>query len=122
MQSSNTLPDVSPGGTLAIGERPEPAKRALVLAYLFPPHSDGGVPRTVKFVKYLRELGWNCTVIAPHWDVHQAQDFGFGTELPADTQIIRAGIGGADRWLWKVLHKVPKFWQIEPSVRGVFQY
>src|SRR5262249_55111663 len=41
---------------------------------------------------------------------------------PADTQIIRAGIGGADRWLWKVLHKVPKFWQIEPSVRGVFQY
>src|SRR5262245_924343 len=122
MPPLNTLSAVSPVDAPTVTERTAPARHALVLAYLFPPYSDGGVPRTVKFVRYLKEFGWNCTVIAPHWEVHQTQDFGFGTELPTDTEVIRAGKGGADSWLWKVLHKLPKFWQIEPAAQAALRY
>ena len=38
-------------------------RRVLVLAYYFPPMGLSGVQRTVKFVKYLPEFGWEPTVV-----------------------------------------------------------
>jgi glycosyltransferase involved in cell wall biosynthesis len=38
-------------------------KHALVLAYHFPPHGGGGVPRTLGFVKHLADYGWDATVV-----------------------------------------------------------
>ena len=38
-------------------------RRVLVLAYYFPPMGLSGVQRTVKFVKYLPEFGWQPTVL-----------------------------------------------------------
>lgn len=39
-------------------------RNVLVLAYYFPPMGISGVLRTVKFVKYLCDYGWNPTVLA----------------------------------------------------------
>lgn len=43
-------------------------KRVLVIAYYFPPMGFSGVQRTLKFVKYLPEYGWEPTVltVTPH--------------------------------------------------------
>ena len=38
-------------------------RNVLVLAYYFPPMGVSGVLRTVKFVKYLCDYGWNPTVL-----------------------------------------------------------
>ncbi|HTY09168.1 MAG TPA: glycosyltransferase family 4 protein, partial [Candidatus Edwardsbacteria bacterium] len=40
-------------------------KRLLVLAYYFPPLGMSGVQRTLKFVKYLPENGWQPVVVTP---------------------------------------------------------
>ena len=39
-------------------------RRALVIAYFFPPLGGAGVQRTLKFVKYLPEFGWRATVVS----------------------------------------------------------
>ncbi len=38
-------------------------KTVLMIAYYFPPIGEAGVPRTVKFVKYLHRLGWDVNVL-----------------------------------------------------------
>ncbi|MBM2816560.1 MAG: hypothetical protein HW421_3322 [Ignavibacteria bacterium] len=45
-----------------------PDKTALIIAYYFPPMGLSGVQRTLKFVKYLPEHGWNVVVLTatPH--------------------------------------------------------
>lgn len=39
--------------------------RVLFLAFYFPPVGGSGVQRTVKFIRYLEELGYDATVVAP---------------------------------------------------------
>jgi glycosyltransferase involved in cell wall biosynthesis len=41
-------------------------KNLLILSYYYPPLGLSGVQRTVKFVKYLPQFGWNPIVIAPY--------------------------------------------------------
>ncbi len=38
-------------------------KKVLVIAYIFPPLARAGVHRTVRFARYLPELGWDLTVL-----------------------------------------------------------
>lgn len=38
-------------------------KKVLIIAYIFPPIGGSGVQRTVKFVKYLPEFGWQPLVV-----------------------------------------------------------
>jgi glycosyltransferase involved in cell wall biosynthesis len=97
-------------------------RRVLILAYFFPPDSSGGVPRTVQFIKYLRRLGWDSTVIAPNWEGRPGDAQGFATSIPHETEIIRAGSGGDDSPLWKALHRLPLFWRVEDAAREAFQY
>ena len=47
--------NVMPDGT--------PIRRVLVVAYVFPPAGGAGVQRVTKFVKYLPEFGWDCSVL-----------------------------------------------------------
>ncbi len=43
-------------------------RKVLIIAYYFPPMALSGIQRTLKFVKYLPEFGWEPTVVtvAPH--------------------------------------------------------
>lgn len=56
-------------------------KNVLVIAYYFPPMSFSGVQRTLKFVKYLPDYGWQPTVLTIHPHAYFAFDEAFLGEL-----------------------------------------
>ncbi len=55
--------------------------RVLVIAYYFPPIGMSGVQRTLKFVKYLPDHGWEPTVLTITPTAYYALDFGMMREL-----------------------------------------
>lgn len=61
-------------------------KRVLIIAHWYYPIFHGGVPRVAKFCKYLRDFGWEPTLIAPDW-----QYFGkwARNDLPDFCEVIR---------------------------------
>lgn len=73
-------------------------RHVLVLAYFFPPLGGAGVQRTLKFVKYLSELGWRATVITTRSRSYNARDETLLGELPAGTRVIRAPDPPFARW------------------------
>jgi glycosyltransferase involved in cell wall biosynthesis len=95
-----------------------------MLSYFYPPDTSGGVPRTVKFIKYLERLGWRATVVAPDWPAARPTDAGdeFALSIPDGTEVIRAGTGNDDTGTWKALHRLPLFWRVEPTARDALQY
>ena len=100
-------------------------RRVLMLAYYFPPDASGGVPRTVKFIKYLERLNWKCTVIAPAWDsdTREGERGGFTASVPSDTEIVRVGIGGSDHGsAWNAMRRLPLLWRIEDSIRPLSEF
>lgn len=47
-------------------------RKALLISYRFPPQGGGGVQRTLKYTKYLRQFGWEPvvhTALNPYWPV-----------------------------------------------------
>ncbi|SHF90477.1 glycosyltransferase [Ornithinibacillus halophilus] len=66
-------------------------KKVLVLAYFFPPLGGSGVQRTLKFVKYLREFGWEPIVVTVDSLEYQGDliDNTLEEELPKDIEIVR---------------------------------
>src|SRR5262245_26111370 len=66
-----------------------PMKKALILAYRFPPQGGGGVQRTLKFVKYLPAEGWLPvvqTVSNPLWPI---EDRSLLAEVPPFVKVLR---------------------------------
>jgi len=55
--------------------------KVLVIAYYFPPMGLSGVQRTLKFVKYLRNYGWEPTVITTRNVAYFAHDESLQSEL-----------------------------------------
>jgi len=80
------------------------------------------VLRTTKFVKYLRDFGWQSTVIAPNWRVAPRGDVGFGEDIPPETEVVRAG--WAEDWprIWRLLDQVPYLWRWGRLMRAGLQY
>ena len=86
--------------------------RVLFLAYYFPPIGGGGVQRSLKFVRYLHELGYAATVVAgpaETCDRWTPVDETLTREIPAGTEVVRVPgsppapasgwHGRAERWL-----------------------
>jgi glycosyltransferase involved in cell wall biosynthesis len=86
-------------------------RRVLFLAYHFPPTGGAGVQRSVKFVRYLRELGWESVVVTgpgttgSRWT---PADETLAAEVPTSTTVLRIPSQPpkpsrmrrrADRWL-----------------------
>jgi glycosyltransferase involved in cell wall biosynthesis len=64
-------------------------KRVLFLAYLFPPIANSGTQRSLKFVKYLRDFGWDPIVVtAARCDGHPA-DPALLSEVPDGVRVVR---------------------------------
>ena len=64
-------------------------KKALIIAYRFPPQGGGGVQRTLKFVRYLSRFGWQPvvhTVSNPFWHL---QDESLLEDIPEDVRVYR---------------------------------
>ena len=65
-------------------------KRVLVLAYYFPPLGGGGVQRTLKFVKYLPDEGFDPIVVTTTVTGHRLKDAGLTAEVPPSAVVLRA--------------------------------
>ena len=81
-------------------------RRALVIAYYFPPLGGAGVQRTLKFVKYLPEFGWRATVVSTRSRAYGTADASLVDEIPAGTKVVRAPAVPAARWLAIALGKL----------------
>ena len=67
------------------------SKRLLVIAYYFPPLGGVGVQRTLKYVRYLPQSGWQPIVITPAKPAYTVRDAALLDELPPDLQVERTG-------------------------------
>jgi glycosyltransferase involved in cell wall biosynthesis len=80
-------------------------RRVLVLAYYFPPVGGAGVQRTLKFVKYLAELGWDATVISTRSRAYGARDESLVEEVPPNTRVVRTAALPLARYLGYALYR-----------------
>ncbi len=74
--------NVMPDGT--------PIRRVLVVAYVFPPAGGAGVQRVTKFVKYLPEFGWDCSVLTVANPSVPVFDETLAKEIPESTVVRQA--------------------------------
>ena len=64
-------------------------KKVLIIAYYFPPLGWSGVQRTLKFVKYLRNFGWEPVVVTVGKTKFPILDESLLEEIPEGVEIIR---------------------------------
>lgn len=70
----------------------KPTKRVLIITYYWPPAGGSGVQRWVKFVKYLREFGWEPIIYTPSNPEFPEIDHSLESELPNDLTILKQPI------------------------------
>lgn len=64
-------------------------RKVLIVAYYFPPLGWSGVQRTLKFVKYLRNFGWEPIIVTVAKTKFSVLDESLLDEIPKDIEIIR---------------------------------
>ena len=67
-------------------------KKVLIIAYYWPPSAGSGVQRWLKFVKYLREFGWEPIVYTPENPDFDLKDERLCEEIPEGIQILKQPI------------------------------
>ena len=65
-------------------------RRVLFISHTFPPDGGPGVQRSIKFVKYLQEVGWTPVVLTTDRPVGRVRDSSLLKEIPSGTPIVRA--------------------------------
>jgi glycosyltransferase involved in cell wall biosynthesis len=83
------LPGLPRGGLAAREGRA--LRRVLILAYHFPPIASSGTFRTLKFVKYLRDFGWEPIVLTvdERHERLEPKDPALALQVPPDVAILR---------------------------------
>lgn len=77
-------------------------RKVLYIAYYFPPMGLSGVQRTLKFVKFLPQYGWNPTVLTVAPTAYFAQDLSLLKEVEeAGIEIVRTSSLDANYFLKK---------------------
>lgn len=64
-------------------------KSLLIITYYWPPMGGGGVQRWLKFVKYLREFGWEPVVFTPEGANVSIRDESLYEDIPEGVEVIR---------------------------------
>ncbi len=67
-------------------------KRVLVITYYWPPSGGAGVQRWLKFVKYLRDFGWEPVVYTPENPESPADDISLLEDVPDGLEVIKTRI------------------------------
>ncbi len=67
-------------------------KKVLIITYYWPPAGGGGVQRWVKFVKYLRDFGWEPVVFTVENPDYPIIDKSLGVEVPKDIDVLKCPI------------------------------
>jgi len=79
----------TPDSGARTGRDPE-RKRLLLISYHFPPVGGAGVQRPVKFVKYLRQFGWDVSVLMAANPSVPVFDNSLLVDIPEDTHLEKA--------------------------------
>ncbi len=64
-------------------------KKVLIISYYWPPAGGVGVLRNLKFVKYLRQFGWEPVVFAPANADYPQEDLNNFDDIPEGIEVIR---------------------------------
>jgi glycosyltransferase involved in cell wall biosynthesis len=72
--------------------RKESMKRLLIITYYWPPSGGSGVQRWLKFVKYLRQSGWEPVIYTPENPELPEADASLVKDVPEGVEIIRRPI------------------------------
>lgn len=67
-------------------------KKALIITYYWPPSGGAGVQRWLKFVKYLREFGWEPIVYTPQNPEYPAIDHSLEKDIPKNLTVLKTSI------------------------------
>jgi len=67
-------------------------KKVLIITYYWIPSGGSGVQRWVKFVRYLRDFGWEPVIYAPENADYPVVDDSFNADVPKDVTVIRQPI------------------------------
>ena len=67
-------------------------RKALIITYYWPPSGGAGVQRWLKFVKYLREFGWEPVIYTPSNPGYSVLDDTLSKDIPSDIEIIKKPI------------------------------
>ncbi|MFZ1750173.1 MAG: hypothetical protein WAU01_08280, partial [Saprospiraceae bacterium] len=73
-------------------------KKILIITYYWPPAGGGGVQRWVKFVKYLRDFGWEPVVFTVQNGQYPILDHTLIGEIPDGVEIIKEPIFEPYEW------------------------
>lgn len=73
-------------------------KKVLMIAHQFPPIGGSGVQRTVKFVKYLPQYGWEGVVFTRNAKKAQLTDDTLLNDIPGNTRIYRTAAWDFSEW------------------------
>ncbi len=85
-------------------------KKVLVITYYWPPSGGSGVQRWVKFVKYLREFGWEPVIYTPSNPEFPEIDESLAHELPSDLEVLHQPI-------WEPYQFYKKFVGLDKNAR-----
>ncbi len=69
---------------------PTNRKKVLVITYYFPPAGGVAVQRTLKYVKYLREFGWEPVVLTARCADYPVYDESLFSEIPEGVKVYRS--------------------------------
>jgi hypothetical protein len=67
-------------------------KKALIITYYWPPTGGAGVQRWLKFVKYLRDFGWEPIVYTPENPEAPAMDTSLLKDIPEGLMVLKTPI------------------------------
>jgi len=67
-------------------------KKVLIITYYWPPSGGGGVQRWLKFVKYLKQFGWEPIVYTPGNPEAPSLDISLESEVPKGTKVVTTNI------------------------------
>jgi len=67
-------------------------KKALVITYYWPPSGGAGVQRWLKFVKYLRDYGWEPLIYTPENPEFPENDHSLEKDVPTGLQVLKQPI------------------------------
>lgn len=67
-------------------------KKVLIISYYWPPSGGGGVQRWLKFVKYLRDFGWEPIIYTPENPEAPQSDESLLKEIPEDIKVLKTKV------------------------------
>jgi hypothetical protein len=92
-------------------------KRVLIVVYYWPPSAGSGVQRWLKFVKYLRDYGWEPVVYTPLNPDFDLKDDQLLSEIPPGVEVLKQPIQEPFTWYARLVGKKADA-QVNPVMKG----